>query len=102
MNNEPFSIGAKLEQYTLKNPQEVLLVEIEKSPNQDKDQIIIFKGFSSSLMGSTNFDPDVPVIPSDAQILRIDRLKSPYNPSNPVYIQQGLSSKEMEFILGNS
>ncbi len=83
------SIGQRLEQYTIKRPNEVLLisVEIEGHP----DQIAIFKGFSSSLMNPTSFDPDVPVIPDDVQICLIDRLESPYNPNSPRYIQQGLT-----------
>lgn len=41
----------RLEQYTIKRPQEVLLVTIEIFSEPDK--IAIFKGFSSSLMRPT-------------------------------------------------
>ena len=94
MNN---SIGNRLEQYTIKRPQEVLLVAAEISG--EPDQILIFKGFSSSLMGPTAFDPDVPVLPADARIVSIDRVKSPYNPDAPRYIQQGLTWETMEPLL---
>ena len=83
------SLEKRLEQYTIKHPQEVLIVLIEWENKQD--QIIIFKGFSSSLMGNTPADPDIPIIPENAKIISIDRVKSPYNPNNPVYIQQNLS-----------
>ncbi|MBD3885081.1 hypothetical protein IFO70_25450 [Phormidium tenue FACHB-886] len=88
------SIPHRLEQYTLKRPQEVLLVsaEIDGEP----DQIAIFKGFSSSLMRATAFDPDIPVLPEDAIIVAIDRLAAPYKPASPQYIQKGLSLAEME------
>ncbi|GAB4226834.1 MAG: hypothetical protein Kow00121_55270 [Elainellaceae cyanobacterium] len=91
------SIGLRLEQYTLKRPQEVLLVtaEVEGEP----DQIAIFKGFSSSLTRPTNFDPDVPILPTDAVIIEIDRLHGPFNPANPQYIQQGLTLAEMQALL---
>lgn len=91
------SIGYRLEQYTLKRPQEVLLVtaEIEGEP----DQITIFKGFSSSLMRPTAFDPDVPMLPEDAVIISIDRLQAPYNPAVPHYIQQALTLAEIEDLL---
>ncbi|HEY9703642.1 MAG TPA: hypothetical protein V6C58_14430 [Allocoleopsis sp.] len=79
----------RLEQYTIKHPEEVLIVLIEVENDQDK--IIIFKGFSSSLMGHTPADPDISIIPENAKIISIDRVKSPYNPNNPVYIQQNLS-----------
>ncbi|TVP64615.1 MAG: hypothetical protein EA343_05110 [Nodularia sp. (in: Bacteria)] len=94
MNN---SIGKRLEEYTTKRPQEVLLVTVEIAEEQDK--IAIFKGFSSSLMRPTAFDPDVQVIPDEAIILSIDRIKSPYNPEAPCYIQQGISGEAMQDLL---
>lgn len=45
--------GKRLEQYTIKRPQEVLLVTVEIAG--EEDQIAIFKGFSSSLMRPTAF-----------------------------------------------
>ncbi len=91
------SIGKRLEQYTIKRPQEVLLVTVEIA--REEDQIAIFKGFSSSLMRPTAFDPDVPVLPEEANILKIDIVASPYNPKAPRYIQQGLTWKDMETLL---
>ena len=94
MNN---SIAKRLEQYTAKRPQEVLLVKVEIAGEQD--QIAIFKGFSSSLMRPTAFDPDVPVLSDEAKIITIDRVASPYNPEAPRYIQQGLSWETMQALL---
>jgi hypothetical protein len=91
------AIGKRLEQYTLKRPQEVLLVTAQRGG--EADRIVIFKGFSSSLMRPTAFDPDVPVLQEDAQILSIDRLASPYNPDNPRYLQQALSWEQMQELL---
>jgi hypothetical protein len=91
------SIGKRLEQYTINKKQEVLLVTIEI--NGEEDQIAIFKGFSSSLMRPTAFDPDVPVLPDDAVILSIDRVVSPYNPDAVRYLQQGLSWESMRSLL---
>jgi hypothetical protein len=94
MNN---SVGKRLEQYTAKRPQEVLLVTAEITG--EPDQIAIFKGFSSSLMRPTAFDPDVPVLPDGAYIITIDRLASPYNPAAPRYIQQGLTWETIQPLL---
>jgi hypothetical protein len=94
MNN---SLAKRLEQYTIKRPQEVLIVAVEIDSEQDK--IAIFKGFSSSLMRPTAFDPDVPVLPDEATIISVDRIASPYNPESPRYIQQGISWAEMETLL---
>ena len=91
------SVGRRLEQYTIKRPQEVLIVTAEI--DGEEDQIAIFKGFSSSLMRPTAFDPDVPVLPSEAKIVTIDRVASPYNPDAPRYIQQGLSWETMQQLL---
>jgi hypothetical protein len=87
----------RLEQYTIKKPNEVLIVKA-LIDNQE-DEIIIFKGFSSSLMGKTEFDPDIPVLPDDAVIVQIDRLKGPYNPNNPQYIEKELTWEQMQTLL---
>jgi hypothetical protein len=88
-----------LEQYTIKRPREVLLVATEV--DGEMDQIAIFKGFSSSLVRSTAFDPDVPMLPERATILAIDRLQSPYTPDEPCYLQQGLTWEQMQQLLAD-
>lgn len=88
---------SRLEQYTLKRRQEVLLVTAEVAG--DRDQVAIFKGFSSSLVRSTAFDPDVPVLPDSACIVQIDRLQGPYDPAQPQYLQQGLTWETIQSLL---
>lgn len=83
----------RLEQYTLRYPQEVLLVSAILAG--DTDEIAIFKGFSSSLCRPTAFDPDVPVLSPEAEIVAIARLQSPYQPENPNYLEQGIPWPEM-------
>jgi hypothetical protein len=90
-------VGHRLEQYTIKRPDEVLLVEVVIAG--ESDQIAIFRGFSSSLMHPTAADPDIPVLPDEAEIISIDRVESPYNPKIPRYIQQGLTWEEMRSLL---
>lgn len=89
----------RLEKYTLKRLEEVLLVTADI--NGETDQVMIFRGFSSSLMRSTAFDPDIPVLPENATIIQIDRLQKPYIPDSPRYIQQGLTWETMEPLLDN-
>jgi hypothetical protein len=93
------NIGKQLEQYTIVHPQEVLLVTI--SVEGEEEEIAIFKGFSSSLTRGTAYDPDIPMIPATAKIIKIDRLASPYDPANPRYIQQQLTLEEMQSLLTN-
>lgn len=94
MNN---SIAKRLEQYTVKRPQEVLIITIDLADEQDK--IAVFKGFSSSLMRPTASDPDIPILPDEATIISIDRIASPYNPESPRYIQQEISWEDMQALL---
>ncbi len=91
------STAERLEKYTIKRPSQVLIVRIEV--DQELDEIAIFKGFSSSLMQPTAFDPDVPVFPETARIISIDLVASPYNQENPNYIRQGLTREEMQSLL---
>ncbi|WP_019501534.1 hypothetical protein [Pseudanabaena sp. PCC 6802] len=94
MNN---SVAQQLESYTVKFPTEVLLVRVEVE--NELDEIMIFKGFSSSLVRATAFDPDVPVIPDNAKIVGIDRLAAPYNSRSPNYIEQNISWEKFQAAL---
>ncbi|MCS6812831.1 MAG: hypothetical protein NZ772_04565 [Cyanobacteria bacterium] len=86
--------GARLERYTIRCPDEVLIVTAEV--NGELDQVMIFKGFSSSLMRPTDANPDVPILPESANILYIDRLRGPYTPASPHYLEQGISWEVMQ------
>jgi hypothetical protein len=87
------SIGYRLEQYTIRHPQEVLLVTADI--DGEVDEVTIFKGFSSSLVRPTASDPDVPVLPDGARIVSIDRIRSPYDARSPQYIERGISLDDM-------
>lgn len=89
--------GLRLEQYTLRHPQAVLRVVARVAG--EMDEILIFRGFSSSLVRPTAFDPDVPVLPENATIEAIDILAGPYNPDQPRYLHQGLSWEAMQGFL---
>lgn len=96
-NSMKNDIGHRLEQYTAKRHKEVLIVTAQIEG--ELDRIVIFKGFSSSVMRPTAFDPDVPVLPTGAKIMAIDRVAGPYNPANPQYLQQGLTWETMQPLL---
>ncbi|MEM8603527.1 MAG: hypothetical protein AAGF24_06790 [Cyanobacteria bacterium P01_H01_bin.121] len=81
--------GELLEAYSRQHPDEVLLVQVEQTGA--RDEVMVFRGFSSSLSQATAFNPDVPVIQAGARILGIDRLRGPYNPDKPEYLQQGMT-----------
>lgn len=79
----------RLEAYSLEHPNELLLVEAEVEG--ETDEVMVFRGFSSSLVRSTDYDPDVPLLPEGAEIVAIARLRGPYQPENPQYLDQNLT-----------
>ena len=82
------SLEKRLEAYSDRHRDEVLLVHaiIEG----EADLIMVFRGFSSSLSQATAYDPDIPVLPDSAVVETIDRLKAPYTPDAPEFIEQGI------------
>lgn len=80
------SAEKRLLEYSIKRPGEVLKVTTQTP--EGVDEIIIFKGFASYLSQATPTDPEVSLIPENATIITIDRLKSPYRPLEPAYIQK--------------
>ncbi|HSM80338.1 MAG TPA: hypothetical protein VLS96_01570 [Nodosilinea sp.] len=89
--------GFRLEQFTLRQPQIVLLVQA--AVDGEEDAVLIFRGFSSSLMRPTAADPEVPVLPETAEIRAVDIMVGPYNPSAPQYLHRGLAWADMLPIL---
>jgi hypothetical protein len=84
----------RLEQYSLRTPNEVLILEAEVGGQAD--QIMVFKGFSSSLMHPTAFDPDMPLLPENATLLGLSRYRAPYRPDDPEAIELNLSWPEFD------
>ncbi|ESR61390.1 hypothetical protein CICLE_v10016899mg [Citrus x clementina] len=77
-----------LESYSLSARGEALLV---RAVLDDRDfEVLVFKGFSSSLSHGTSPDPSKSVLPARAVIKAIDRIKGPFDPSNIEYIEKDL------------
>lgn len=91
------AIAKQLESYSQSHPKEVLLINTKSG--ETEDQVMIFKGFSSSLMQPTDFNPDNSVFAEDALFVSCDRLNSPYVPNNPSYIAQNLSWEDLQSLL---
>ncbi|MBF2099016.1 MAG: hypothetical protein IGQ88_11665 [Gloeomargaritaceae cyanobacterium C42_A2020_066] len=87
--------GERLEAYSRLHPEEVLRVTLRLADQADAvdevDEVLVFRGFSSSLGRPTASDPEVPVIPADAHILTVDRLRAPYTPQAPQVVAGGLT-----------
>lgn len=86
--------GFRLEQYSLRHSQEVLMVTA--TVGGELEQVLVFKGFSSCLTGATAFDPDIPLLPEGAEIHRIDRLQGPYQPDRPQYLEKNITWPDFE------
>ncbi|CAI7774967.1 unnamed protein product [Closterium sp. NIES-53] len=65
----------------------------------EEDEVVVFRGFSSSLVLPTPSDPSDPVLPASAAISSVDRVKGPFNPARMEYIQQGMRWEEFEQLL---
>ena len=74
-----------LEVYTVERPDEVLLVQAVV--DGVSDEIVVFRGYSSSTVRPTAADLNVPVLPEGGVIVSIARLKAPYNPQSPNEIE---------------
>jgi hypothetical protein len=44
-------------------------------------ELLIFRGFSSSVSHPTAFDPDQPALPAEARVLEAELLQGPLNPA---------------------
>ncbi|WMV17918.1 hypothetical protein MTR67_011303 [Solanum verrucosum] len=80
---------AMLEFYSQSMRNEALLVKA--LVDEEDVEILIFKGFSSCLSYGTSPDPSKSLLPARAVIKCIDRIKGPFDPSNIVYLEKGLT-----------
>ncbi|MCS7030859.1 MAG: hypothetical protein NZL92_04950 [Gloeomargarita sp. SKYG116] len=84
----------RLENYSRSHPREVLRLTVREG--DETGEVLVFKGFSSSLTSPTAFDPDVPVLSPDAEILWVDRIQAPYHPQHLHYLEQHIAWDEFE------
>ncbi|MCP9834224.1 MULTISPECIES: hypothetical protein [unclassified Cyanobium] len=75
---------AALEAISRERPDRVLrLVGTLPAPGDDEPfELLIFRGFSSSITHPTAFDPDQPALPASALITAAELLAGPLNPSD--------------------
>ncbi|KAF5189043.1 hypothetical protein FRX31_021370 [Thalictrum thalictroides] len=78
-----------LESYSESARNEALLVRAMVDDQQE--EILVFKGFSSCLSYSTSSDPSKSILPARAVITSIDRIIGPFDPTNIEYIEKSLT-----------
>ena len=70
----------ELESISRDRPDRALRLQGEMG-NGEALEVVIFRGFSSSLTHPTAFDPDQPLLPSEARIESAVLLQAPLNPA---------------------
>ena len=73
---------SQLEELSRSRPDRVLRLsgELPGESGLEPFELLIFRGFSSSVSHPTAFDPDQPALPADAQIAAAELLEGPLNP----------------------
>ena len=87
----------RLELYSLNHPQEVL--SVKATVEGEDDEVLVFKGYSSSLVRPTAAELDVPVLPAGAVIAFVSRLQAPYDPKAPVFLERDITWAQFEHYL---
>jgi hypothetical protein len=74
---------AELEQCTRQRPDRVVRLrgQLEGSSGLEPFELLIFRGFSSSVSHPTAWDPDQPALPASATVSSAELLEGPLNPS---------------------
>ena len=74
---------AQLEAISRSRPDRVLRLsgQLPAEGGEELFELLIFRGFSSSVSHPTAFDPDQPALPSGAQIQAAELLQGPLNPA---------------------
>ncbi|MED6127539.1 hypothetical protein PIB30_088951 [Stylosanthes scabra] len=85
---------AMLEYYSQSARGEVLLVHA--IVDQEEVDVLIFRGFSSSLSYTTSPDLTRSILPERAVIKSIDRIKGPFDPNNIVYLQKDVTWEDFK------
>ena len=79
------ALVARLEELSRGRPDRVLRLSgnlpAEPGGEPEAFELLIFRGFSSSLSHPTGFDPDQPALPATAEMGAAELLAGPLNPS---------------------
>jgi hypothetical protein len=75
---------ARLEELSRSRPDRVLRLTGElpgEAGGMEPFELLIFRGFSSSVSHPTAFDPDQPALPESALLMNAELLQGPLNPA---------------------
>jgi hypothetical protein len=74
---------ARLEELSRLRPDRVVRLsgELPAAAGWEPFELLIFRGFSSSISHPTAFDPDQPALPPQARVAAAELLQGPLNPA---------------------
>ena len=74
---------ARLEEISRSRPDRVLRLtgDLSGDSGMEPFELLIFRGFSSSVSHPTGFDPDQPALPETARLEAAELLQGPLNPA---------------------
>ena len=77
------SLLSRLEELSRSRPDRVLRLtgSLPGQAGLEPFELLIFRGFSSSVSHPTAFDPDQPALPADALVAAAELLQGPLNPA---------------------
>ncbi len=90
----------KLEAYSAAHRDEVLWVTV--TVDGEPEEITVYRGFTSALSRTTPPDPETPVLPPQAVVVQVVRVRAPFQPAHPQVLGTPLTWEAFEATCCNS
>ena len=83
MASDVASLLSRIEELSRSRPDRVVRLtgELQGEGGLEAFELLIFRGFSSSVSHPTAFDPDQPALPAEALVQAAELLQGPFNPA---------------------
>jgi len=101
----------RMERFTKARPGEVLLARYRREPGGEEDEVIVYRGASSSLVRRTEREEAMSVLAPRSRLASVDWMQGPFKPTRKAvdpegtqgddqeYFKKGLTRREVELIL---
>ena len=82
MSSDVATLLSRIEELSRSRPDRVVRLtgELPGDGGLEPFELLIFRGFSSSVSHPTAFDPDQPALPAEALVQAAELLQGPFNP----------------------
>ena len=84
MSSDVATLLSRIEELSRSRPDRVVRLtgELPGDGGLEPFELLIFRGFSSSVSHPTAFDPDQPALPAEALVQAAELLQGPFNPAS--------------------